>query len=98
MAKRTRTQQTEHDKRVTSLARNFKRKGANVKADIKGFIRPKPIGKKRRIPDLTIKKNGWIKIIEVETRDSVKKDKKQHETFRKSASHKKRTKFLIDVV
>jgi hypothetical protein len=98
MSKRTKQQQTKHDKRIAVLARKYKRGGAQVKADIKGYKQPKPIGKGRRIPDLTVKKSGWTKIIEVETKNSLKKDKKQHATFRRSASHKKRTKFEIDVI
>jgi hypothetical protein len=98
MAKRTKQQQTKHNKRIATLARKHKRGGACIKADIRGYKQPKPIGKNRRIPDLIVQKGGWTKIIEVETKNSVKKDKQQHATFRRSASHKKRTKFEIDVV
>ena len=46
------------------------------------------IGKKKRIPDILAKKGRAEHLIEVETEDTLKKDKDQLETFTRSAAHK----------
>ena len=45
------------------------------------------------MPDIEATKPGTRKIIEVETQDSVEKDKKQLAAFRRSASQRNRTTF-----
>jgi len=96
MPKRSPKKQSKHDSRVRNIARKLKREGWNVQADISGFDTPDPIGQNNLIPDITAQKRGAKKIIEVETPETMEKDKKQHESFRKSASQQKRTKFEIE--
>lgn len=91
MAKRSRSRQTIHDKKVAQLARVLKRQGWKVKADLLGYEQPNQIG--QYIPDIEATKPGTRKIIEVETKDSVEKDKGQISAFRKSASQRNRTTF-----
>jgi Holliday junction resolvase len=88
---------TKHDKKVRSIATRYEAEGYKVEADISGFKTPAPIGKNNRIPDVVAKKNGRTKIIEVETPESLKIDKEQQATFRRSAAHKKSTTFNIEV-
>lgn len=73
----------------------MKKQGWDVNEASKGFDRPKPIGKDKKIPDVVAKKAGAKRIMEVETPTSVKSDKKQHTTFRRSAGQQKRTTFQI---
>ena len=87
--------QSKHDVKVKGKANSLKRQGWKVKADVKGYDRPDPIGKYKRIPDIQAEKAGARKIIEVETKDTMQIDKKQQETFRKSAAQRKRTSFEI---
>lgn len=96
MPKRSPKKQSQHDAKVRNIAGKLKRDGWNVQADISGFDQPDPIGKKNLIPDVTAQKRGAKKIIEVETSETMEKDKKQHEAFRRSAGQQKRTKFEID--
>ena len=90
--------QSKHDMKVKEKANSLTRQGWKVKADVKGYDRPDPIGKYERIPDIQAEKAGARKIIEVETRDSMQRDKKQQETFRRSAAQRKRTSFEIEEV
>jgi|LGVE01.1.fsa_nt_gb hypothetical protein len=87
--------QSKHDVKVKGKVNSLKRQGWKVKADVKGYDRPDPIGKYKRIPDIQAEKAGARKIIEVETKDTMQIDKKQQETFRKSAAQRKRTSFEI---
>jgi Holliday junction resolvase len=96
MPKRSSQGQRKHDTKVKQLANSLKRKGWKVKADIEGFDQPDSIGNKNRIPDITAQKGGAKKIIEVETSDTINKDRKQHETFRRSAGQQNRTTFEIE--
>ena len=96
MSKRHPQKQSKHDSKVRNVARTLKREGWTVQADIPGFDTPDPIGKNNLIPDITAQKRGSRKIIEVETPETMEKDKKQHETFRRSAGQQKRTKFDIE--
>lgn len=96
MAKRSSQQQTKHDKKVKQIAQKLEKKGWNVQADIPGYNNPNPVGKYNQIPDVVAKKKGATRIIEVETPETMKTDKKQHESFKKSASHKLRTTFDIE--
>jgi len=95
MAKRSSYRQNKHNSYVRQLANSLDRRGWNVKADIKGFEQPNPIGEKSKIPDILAENKEAKKIIEVETPDSITKDKKQHETFRRSAAQQNRTSFEI---
>lgn len=89
---------TKHNKRVKKIANKLKRDGWKVEAHIPNFNTPSGIGKENRIPDIVAKKSGAKRIIEVETKSSLNKDRPQQSTFRRSAAQQKRTSFIIDVV
>ncbi len=95
--KRSKGGQGAHDQRVKQIASKLKRENWKVKADIPGQAKPRPIGKDNRVPDVEASKGGRRKIIEVETPDSLKKDKAQQSTFRRHAAQKKNTTFDIEV-
>lgn len=61
--------QTEHDRKVSQEAREYKRKGYQVQADIPGYPKPANIGNFR--PDIRAKKGVHQTVVEVETPDSV---------------------------
>ncbi|MBA7491715.1 hypothetical protein ES702_02263 [subsurface metagenome] len=82
--------------KVKQIAGRLRRKSWDIKTDIGGFEQPAPIGKNGKIPDIVAKKRGAKKIIEVETLETMGKDKKQHETFRRSAAHQRRDSFEIE--
>ena len=84
-----------HETKVEQLARKLKRDGWNVEADISGFDSPDSIGKNSYIPDIVARKAGATKIMEVETKRSLNKDREQQEAFRRSAGQKNRTSFEI---
>ena len=96
MAKRRKKQESKHNKKVRKIAKNLKKKGWKVKADIPGYDKPAPIGKHKYTPDIKAKKAGAERIIEVETSETKGKDKKQQEAFRRSAAQKKRASFWIE--
>lgn len=78
-----------HDKEVRKIANKEKKNPNNVvRADVKGFDKPKPVGKDKRIPDVEVtnKKGGLKRLYEVETPKSVKTDKKQQTALKKSAA------------
>ena len=89
--------ETKHNKAVRKVANDHKKNGYNVHADIPGFKKPAGIGKDNRIPDVVATKNGRTKIVEVETPTSLRTDKKQQSTFRRSAAHRKNTTFHTEV-
>ena len=97
MAKRSPKDQTRHNAKVRQITNRLQKEGWQVEADhLPGFDKPNPIGKTNRIPDIVARKRGAEQIIEVETSDTMEKDKKQHETFRRRAAQKKRTSFHIE--
>jgi len=96
MAKRSSFGQNKHNVKVKQIAERLRRRGWHVKADITDFEQPDPIGGKRKIPDIVAKKSGSKRIIEVETPETIAKDKDQHETFRRSAAQQRRTSFEIE--
>ena len=77
--------------KVKQIAGRLRRKSWDIKTDIRGFEQPAPIGKNGKIPDTVAKK-----VIEVETPETMGKDKEQHETFRRSAAQQPRTSFEIE--
>ncbi len=95
--KRTKKEQTLHDRKIASTAKRLEKKGYKVKADIPGYEKPSKIGKKKLMPDIEASKRGIRKIIEVETKGSLKRDKAQQSTFRRHTAQKKRTVFEIVV-
>ncbi|MBA7672734.1 hypothetical protein ES703_80921 [subsurface metagenome] len=95
--KRTPRKQGDHDTEVKKVAERLRRQGWNVKADLPGYGKPSPIGKDKRIPDVEATKHGHRKLIEVETPESLEKDREQQLTFRRHAGQKPNTTFDIDV-
>ena len=95
--KRSPSRQSAHDRKVSQVARKLTGQGWNIKADLPGYKKPAPIGKDRRVPDIEATKRGHRKIIEVETPDTIDKDKKQQETFRRHAGQKPNTTFDIEI-
>lgn len=95
--RRSKVAHYKHDRKVKSVAKKYKRKGWKVKAAIPGFPKPKPIGKHKRVPDLVATRPGTRHIIEVETRGTYRADKDQRSTFKRSASRRKRTKFIVKI-
>ena len=95
MSKSKKQQPSAHDRKLRQEAKKLNKQGWDVNAASKGFDRPKPIGKNKKIPDVVAKKAGAKRMIEVETPISVKSDNNQHKTFRRSAGQQKRTTFQI---
>ena len=84
-----------HDKLVKQEADKLKQAGWRVQADISGFNKPDAIGKDNRIPDIQAAKGGRVQLLEIETPKTFIQDKKQQETFRRSAAQKKNTTFKV---
>ncbi|MBA7653681.1 hypothetical protein ES703_61538 [subsurface metagenome] len=98
MAKRTEREESTHHRKVRELARQLKKQDYEVRADgVRGYKRPRPIGKARRIPDIEAKKGSSRVIVEVETPRSRTWDKEQLKTFTRHAAQKKGTKFHVVV-
>lgn len=96
MNKRSKSQQSRHDKAVEQLAKNYLAKGLKVRADLKGYKRPDPI--KDKIPDIVAVGNGEKIIVEVETKGTLKPDKEQRQVFREYAGKRKDTRFWTKTV
>lgn len=95
MMKRSSKEQSTHDRKVREIARDLKKQGYSVKADVGRYTRPSPIGKDRRRPDIEATKAGRRVIIEVETPRSWAADREQIKTFIRHTAHKKDTTFDI---
>ena len=82
MTTRSRKSQSKHNGKVKKLAKDYKKRGYNVKADIEGCGQPETIGGLR--PDLLASKDGNETVVEVETQDSKDsaRDLKQQKTFK----------------
>ena len=94
---RSKRSQSKHDAEVRKTANTLKRKGYDVKADVKGFAQPDTIGGFR--PDVVAKKGKERVIVEVETPDSVDsaRDQKQQKAFSQAATRSSKTKFARKV-
>ena len=95
--KRSPKQQSAHNTKVRQVARRLNREGWNIKADLPEYDKPSSIGAKKRIPDIEATKRGHRKLVEVETPDSLEKDREQQSTFRRHAAQKPNTTFDIEV-
>ena len=95
--KRSEKGQGAHNQVVKQIAERLSRQKWNVKADLPGYVKPSPIGKGKRIPDIEATKHGHRKIVEVETPDTVDKDRKQQQSFRRHAGQKPNTTFNVEV-
>jgi len=80
-----------HDRKVRQLAKNLKKQGFKVKADIVGFETPDGIGKGNHFPDIFATKGQKTKILEVDTPGTENPD--QLTAFKRSAAHKKNAEF-----
>lgn len=92
-AKRSRSEQSKHNRAVKKEAKRYERAGWKVQADLHGYPKPPEIGGRR--PDIKATKPGTTHIIEIETPSSMKSDKDQHSTFRRHVGQKPRTKFIL---
>lgn len=95
-AKSTRSLST-HDRKVRQIARNLEKQGYKVRADIRGREKPRPIGSKKRVPDIEAIKAGQRLIVEVETPSSLTRDKEQLKTFARHAGQKSNTTLRVVV-
>lgn len=96
MTKRTPRQQSKHDARIRRVAGGYKSQGWKVKADVNGYSAPRTIYKRQ--PDVIATKGKKMRIIEVETKDSMEKDIAQRNAFKRFASLNKKRKFRTSVV
>jgi len=94
---RSSSRKSAHDRKVRQIEKRLTSEGWNVKADLPGYKKPTPIGKDKRVPDIEATKRGHRKIVEVETPDTVGKDRGQQATFRRHAGQKPNTTFGIEV-
>ncbi len=72
------------DSTVTTWAKRLRRKGYDVMADIEGFSKPYTI--RGYIPDILAMRGAKVKIIEVETHRSYRKDINQRKVLKRFAS------------
>lgn len=94
--RRTKTQQSKHNTRVRKVAGGYKSQGWKVQADVSGYSKPRTIFNKR--PDIRATKGAKERIIEVETKSSMKSDTAQRNAFKRFAGLNKKRKFRTSVV
>lgn len=94
--KRTKTGQKKHDDSVLRSAEWYENQNYKVQADLPGYKKPKTINK--FIPDLIVQKNNKEIIIEVETKDSNKKDTEQQQAFKNYADKKTGREFRKKII
>ena len=80
-----------HDRKVREVARTLEKQGYRVRADLRGREKPRPVGTKKLVPDIEATRDGRRLIVEVETPDSLARDKEQLKTFARHASQKSGT-------
>ena len=88
--------QSKHNQRVKRIAGGYRSQGWNVKADIKGSSAPRTIY--GRQPDVIAVKGKKMRIIEVETKASMKKDCSQRNAFKRFASLDKKRRFRTSII
>ena len=86
-----------HDRKVREIARGLAKQGYEVRAEIRGREKPRPIGSNRLVPDIEATRSGRRLIVEVETPESLVKDKEQLKTFTRHAAGKADTTFRLVV-
>ena len=96
MAKRSPRKQTKHDSAVKKSAEYYKQRGYKVFAAIPGYPSPETIDKRK--PDVFAEKGKEKIIIEVETKDTIDKDKRQQEIFKNYADRRKNVRFWRKLV
>lgn len=80
-----------HDSTVIALANKLENEGYEVMADVEGFSKPYTI--RGYIPDILAMKGAKVKIIEVETHGSYRKDINQRKVLKRFASLDKNMSF-----
>ena len=93
---KTKKQQSNHDARVKKIAGGYKSQGWKVKADIKGYPAPRTIYNKQ--PDIIATKGKKMRIVEVETKASMKKDGAQRDAFKRFANLNKKRRFRTSTI
>ncbi len=87
---------TRHNEEVSKEALRLKREGfKKIKAAIPGYEPPDPIGQSKRIPDIEATKSGKRIIAEIEEEKQVAGQKEQIAAFRRHASQKRNTGFVL---
>lgn len=81
---RTRNIQSVHDAKVREVANRYKRERWKVKADLPGFKEPRTVYGNR--PDIIARKGQKTRLIEIETRKSMKTDTAQRSAFQRYAN------------
>ena len=94
--KRTKSLQSKHNTRVRKIAGGYKSQGWKVQADVSGYSKPRTVFNKR--PDIRGTKGTKERIIEVETKNSMKSDVAQRNAFSRFAGLNKKRKFRTSVV
>jgi len=93
---RTKKLQSKHDSRVRKIAGGYRSQGWKVKADVSGYSSPRTLYGKR--PDVIATKGQKTRVVEVETKASLKKDIPQRNAFKRFTSHSKKRNFRTSVV
>lgn len=96
MLKRTKTGQRQHDLEVLRWAKQKKKEGFSVEADLPKWPRPSKVG--GNIPDAFASKGRIKKMLEVETPDTSESDKQQRSKFRKWSATSKNKTFYVKVI
>ena len=96
MVKRSPKQQSKHNARVRRVAGGYKSQGWKVQADVSGYSTPRTIFNKR--PDIRATKGARERIVEIETKSSMKSDVSQRNAFKRFAGLNKKRKFRTSVV
>jgi len=96
MGDRTKSGQRQHDQAVLNWVQQMKTAGFKVKADLPNIPKPVKIG--GDIPDAVATKGKIIKVLEVETPDSMVSDKEQRAKFRNWASQSDLRTFFTKIV
>ena len=78
--KAARTSST-HDRKVREIVRSLEKQGYEVRADVRGREAPRPIGSKGLVPDIEAIRHGRRLIVEVETTESLARDKGELKAF-----------------
>lgn len=96
MNKKTKTGQKKHDFEVLRWAKQKKKEGFDVNADLPGWKKPPKI--QGRIPDGYAERGQDKKMFEVETPNTLEVDNKQRVKFRQWAKQSKNRTFYTKVV
>lgn len=83
--------QSAEERKIASLARQYRNEGYKVYAQLKGYSKPELFGDYQ--PDLVVTKRGETIIIEVETSSTAKERKRAIEEFAKRAAEAEGVRF-----